>query len=527
MKTKIKNVQKEVISGLLATVLCAAILFLPVALAAPSSNMTASSGSSMIFVSNTTSDADGNFIFTDITDGNYVLSSVIYSSAMGGMWLTNVTEVNIENGQAVVALALSMRKNDDIDHEEILSALQTVTVSGKTISKTGEGRADVDIVLTLEDGSFYANTTSDENGNFILTGISDGNYVLKSVIYSTAMSGMWLTNVTSITVQDGLAIDDLSLSMRKNDDIDHEAILSMLDTISSMERTTISGRTISKTGEGRANVDMVLCKKVNSVLMPVMHTVGVYNNEGTWALWNIDTNSADIVGFGWPGTAPIVGDWDGDGVNEVGVYNTDGNNFLIQNDSEFDVIGLGWSGITPVVGDWNGDGADEVGVYNNAGTWALWNTDTNSADIFGFGWEGAQPIVGDWDGDGVTELGIYNTAGNNFLIQTDSGFDVIGLGWPGVVPVVGDWNGDGPDEVGVYNNEGTWALWNTRTNSADIVGFGWAGAEPVVGDWDGDGITEIAIYNTGGNNFLIQNDSEFDVIGLGWSGVTPVVGYWF
>ena len=81
-----------------------------------------------------------------------------------------------------------------------------------------------------------------------------------------------------------------------------------------------------------------------------------------------------------------MGDWDGDGVTEAGIYNTAGNNFFIQTDSGFDVIGLGWDGVTPVVGDWNGDGNEEVGVYNNEGTWALWNITSSSADIIGFGW---------------------------------------------------------------------------------------------------------------------------------------------
>ncbi|WP_321417054.1 hypothetical protein [uncultured Methanomethylovorans sp.] len=271
---------------------------------------------------------------------------------------------------------------------------------------------------------------------------------------------------------------------------------------------------------------ILLCVVMITAGIVSAESIGVYDNAGTWALWNTSTNSADIVGFGWAGTEPIVGDWDADGVTELGIYNTVGNNFLLQSYSSFDLIGLGWPGVTPVVGDWNGDGADEVGVYNNEGTWALWNTSTNSADIVGFGWAGTEPMVGDWDADGVTEVGIYNTAGNNFHILTDSELDVIGLGWPGVTPVVGDWNGDGADEVGVYNNEGTWALWNTSTNSADIVGFGWVGTEPIVGDWDLDGSAELGIYNTGGNNFLLQNKSRFDVLGLGWDGVTQVVGIW-
>ncbi|WP_245546327.1 lamin tail domain-containing protein [Methanomethylovorans hollandica] len=252
--------------------------------------------------------------------------------------------------------------------------------------------------------------------------------------------------------------------------------------------------------------------------------VGVFDN-GQWAVGN-DPATATIFGFGWINTKPMVGDWNGDGKEEVGVYNPSGKNFVIQDANGYKVIGLGWTGVIPVVGNWNGDRADEVGVYNTEGTWALWNTDTNSADIVGFGWVGTEPVVGDWDGDDVTEVGIYNRRGNNFLLQKGSGFDIIGLGWTGVTPVVGDWNGDGADEVGVYNNAGTWALWNTDTNSAEIVGFGWAGTEPIVGDWNGDGIFEVGIYNTAGNNFLIQTENGFDVIGLGWSRVTPVIGSW-
>ncbi|WP_367343454.1 FG-GAP repeat domain-containing protein [Methanomethylovorans sp.] len=270
---------------------------------------------------------------------------------------------------------------------------------------------------------------------------------------------------------------------------------------------------------------ILLCFTMMNFSIVSADSIGIYNNEGTWALWNTINSSADIAGFGWEGTEPIIGDWDGDGVTDLGVYNTAGNNFLLQADSGFTIIGLGWPGVTPVVGDWDGNGAEEVGVYDNAGTWALWNTSTGSADIVGFGWEGTEPVVGDWDGDGTTDLGIYNRNGNNFVLWTDSGYEVIGLGWEGVTPVVGDWDGDGKHEVGVYDN-GTWALWNTSTGSADIVGFGWEGTEPVVGDWDLDGISDLAIYNNQGNNFLLQNGSRFDVLGLGWDGVTQVVGVW-
>ncbi len=175
--------------------------------------------------------------------------------------------------------------------------------------------------------------------------------------------------------------------------------------------------------------------------------------------------------------------------------------------------------------------AESVGVYDNAGTWALWNPDTNSADIVGFGWAGTEPLVGDWDGDGVTEVGIYNRAGNNFLIMRDTmNYHIFGLGWAGVSPVVGDWNGDMDTDIGVYDNAGTWALWDINISSDEalevVIGFGWAGTEPIVGDWGSDGEEKIGLYNRNGNNFMLMKGGGFEALGLGWTGVTPLVGDW-
>jgi hypothetical protein len=39
--------------------------------------------------------------------------------------------------------------------------------------------------------------------------------------------------------------------------------------------------------------------------------VGIYNTDGTWALWNTTTYVADNVTFGPAGMQPVVGDWDG------------------------------------------------------------------------------------------------------------------------------------------------------------------------------------------------------------------------
>ena len=83
---------------------------------------------------------------------------------------------------------------------------------------------------------------------------------------------------------------------------------------------------------------------------------------------------------------PVAGDWNGSGTTKVGVYYVDGNNqswWLLDTNgdglpNDGNAIPYGWGGSTPVVGDWNGDGRSEIGVWaaNSAGQ-GFWYLDTN------------------------------------------------------------------------------------------------------------------------------------------------------
>ena len=123
----------------------------------------------------------------------------------------------------------------------------------------------MDVILTTSESEFVANTTSDEFGDYLFTNIPNGEYLVKAVQYSTASTGMWLTNVSEITVTNGTKIEGLNLSMRKNDNIDYQEILDLLD------RTTISGKTISRTGANKTYVDIALLKKLNSTVSNAPH----------------------------------------------------------------------------------------------------------------------------------------------------------------------------------------------------------------------------------------------------------------
>ena len=79
-----------------------------------------------------------------------------------------------------------------------------------------------------------------------------------------------------------------------------------------------------------------------------------------------------MVNFGQAGDIPVVGDWNGDGIDGIGVVR--GSKWMLRQtpssgspDLEFD---FGDAAGIPVVGDWNGNGVDTVGRYRS-GTWDL------------------------------------------------------------------------------------------------------------------------------------------------------------
>ncbi|WP_405151881.1 hypothetical protein OG589_22125 [Sphaerisporangium sp. NBC_01403] len=210
-----------------------------------------------------------------------------------------------------------------------------------------------------------------------------------------------------------------------------------------------------------------------------------------------------VIYYGNSPQIPIVGDWNGDGVDTVSTYDPTTSTFYISDNpvtgNAERVIRYGDPGAQPLVGDWDGDGKDNIGVkmgftyYMRTGpvSGAVENTVTVA-----FGDAPWLPVVGDWNGDGKDTISAYNPANGNFLLSDNPANGVaqyvIAYGNPNAIPLVGDWDGDGKDNIGVkmgatyYMRTGavTGAIENTRS-----IGYGnTTGDLPVIGDWNGDGI---------------------------------------
>jgi hypothetical protein len=113
---------------------------------------------------------------------------------------------------------------------------------------------------------------------------------------------------------------------------------------------------------------------------------------------------------------PVVGDWDGDGTDGIGVVFLDSMTWFLRNspsagpaDFTFQYGGAGPGGTgVPVVGDWDGDGKDGIGVVErDTMTWRLRKSPSGGkADIeFQFGGSFCWPVVGHWDGNRRSGIG--------------------------------------------------------------------------------------------------------------------------
>ena len=190
---------------------------------------------------------------------------------------------------------------------------------------------------------------------------------------------------------------------------------------------------------------------------------GVYRSSTGQFILLVSPRSVVTVNFGTPGgtDVAVVGDWDGNGVDTPGVFNPLSGNWFLANGINGQNVNnsfppanfqffLGQNGDVPVAGDWNGDGIDSVGVFRTGNsTFFLSNGFQGTVDFkpFIFGALGSLPITGDWNGDGIDTVGVFTPKiglmSLNNVNATGNGVGdiVFNFGQSGDLPLVGDWDG--------------------------------------------------------------------------------------
>jgi hypothetical protein len=285
---------------------------------------------------------------------------------------------------------------------------------------------------------------------------------------------------------------------------------------------------------------------------------GVDLAQAEWITVDSQGIQAKKASFGSANATPLTGDFNGDGVDEVCVF-VAGHWFIDLNGNGVWDEGDFWAKLGdeydfPVVGDWDGDGKADIGIFGPAwlGDGRVVRTEPGLPDaandkaalqttdqlvryknvppepeeaaqkmrsmkrtaqgsvrsdlidhVFYYGTAGEIPVAGDWNGDGVDNIGVFrqgtwilDTDGNGRLTDEDTRVE---LGQAGDIPLVGDFNRDGIDDLGVYR-QGKWLLdtdGNRRLDAHDkVFELGGPNDKPAVGDFNGDGVDEIVIYRS-------------------------------
>ncbi len=233
-------------------------------------------------------------------------------------------------------------------------------------------------------------------------------------------------------------------------------------------------------------------------------------HDPTTGIWTMPDGRSFY--YGDPSDQPIMCDWDGDGLDTVGLYRSRTGFLHLRNsnDQGFSDIQI-YYGVPedlPVCGDWNGDGVDTIGIYRpSESRFYLRNSNTQGfADLdFAFLHGAGTPVAGDWDGDGIDTVGLHNATTGAIALADGNTPLLAGIeffGEAGDTLLAGDWNGDGLDMFGVIR--GDLALLDSPAGVISVAAG--VSGNPVAARVNGSG-PNASIISPDNGTTVLQGDS--------------------
>lgn len=197
----------------------------------------------------------------------------------------------------------------------------------------------------------------------------------------------------------------------------------------------------------------------------------------------------------------------------------------------------------PLPGDFDGDGKQDLAVYNTAHF--IWRVAFSSADYdiakalapaengsvtdggFHLGWGAPHmiPLTGDFDGDGITDIALWGypeTKDKEAEMKASSTPELticylpkkggkLRIGKPTVfgsahevavpegsvpdIPLTGDIDCDGKDDFILFNkSSGHWQMRLSKLGKRELT-WGLPPSEPLIQDFDGDGCSDLGLYS--------------------------------
>ena len=168
----------------------------------------------------------------------------------------------------------------------------------------------------------------------------------------------------------------------------------------------------------------------------------------------------EVVPFGIFGDLPVIGNWNGDLIDDIAVFrpsmarwykdaNGNGTYDGIAGGDESFIFGA--TGDIPIAGNWNGDSIDDIGVYRPSNSYFYQDfNDSNSFQpgidlVIRFGAIGDIPFIGNWNGSATDNIAVFRPATSmvyrdvNGNGSFDAGDSATQFGTAGDQPIAGDW----------------------------------------------------------------------------------------
>jgi Bacterial Ig-like domain (group 3) len=224
------------------------------------------------------------------------------------------------------------------------------------------------------------------------------------------------------------------------------------------------------------------------------------------------TGKSVTANFGGVNDIPVVADIDGDGKDDFGIYGylqgygycfdflLSSDNFNVNAQYIFNNYGYGFGNAQsiPVVGNFDGSGHANFGVYTPSSTgttFAYADPSTNTSFIETLSpmlvTANDTPVAVDYDGSGKSSLALYGpdpthpgqyrylvlTASTNFNPNDAVTYDNNGYGYGNSfsIPVIADYDGTGKDDFGVFSPDFTggmeYVFQTDQTGAAEVADF--------------------------------------------------------
>lgn len=228
-------------------------------------------------------------------------------------------------------------------------------------------------------------------------------------------------------------------------------------------------------------------------------------------------------------------DYDGDGKADIAVWREDPSDpdramfyVLRSSDGQFQIEQFGRTGdVHSVVGDWDGDGKDDVAVYRVTGGQGQFFYRPSSqpgVDFVTINWgtTGDTPVRGDFDGDERSDAAVFRPSdGIWYILQSSNGQPQYrSWGTTGDKLVPADYDGDDKTDPAVFRG-GTWYILKSSNGQPSYITFGTSADTLVPADYDGDGQTDVAVYRNG-TWYINQTTSGFAAFNFGLGSDVPV-----